>query len=133
MPKKLDLDEVKRRLKSRHDINPDELEVLFRRDEEAVFAFYRKTVMKMKKVNTLVEAADGEGKIAVDDFKLPPEKRALIKGAMKEKKEVAEKKKETFQQGAADLSHLPEEQRVTYEETQKALEELSDLNLEDLD
>ena len=133
MAKKLTIEEIKRRLKNRHNIESDELETLFNKSEDEIRAFYSKVVMRAKKFNTLKEEADGEGPIAEDTFELPPEKTEVIEKAEKRKKKIRQAlEKESFEQGAAPLEHLPVEQRVTFEDTQQALRDLGKLDLDEL-
>lgn len=117
MAKKIELDEIKRRLESRHDMKSDELDTLFNQSEEEIRKFY-KQVLKAKSVKLLSDDADGEGKVAEDTYELPADKKAKLELAGKAQNEKAKKK---FEAGAADLSHLPAAEQVTHEEAQEAL------------
>lgn len=120
----LDIDEIKRRLKSRHDIQEDELNVLFKGDEAQIRDFYRNMVLSAQKL----EDSDGDDSTDAppgnDTYKLAPEYEAELKRHEKDKKKAVKlKKKAAFNAGAADLSHLKPEEQVSFEEAQQAVKD----------
>lgn len=125
MKQKLTIEEILRRLKSRHDINQDEIETVMGKGEDAIREFYKKTVLKAQKVTGLLDETDSkqDGPIPKDDYVLPDRLKAKVKSTRK-----AEAKKQNIPDAkklAQDQKHLPKEERVSQDDIQQALEDLS--------
>lgn len=118
----IDIDKVLSTLKTKYNIEADELKALGFDTDDKIVEYYQQVARASGKLDTSEEDGDkSEGPMPKDNYKLSAEQSKTLKGFQRKEKKSSEAK---FAAKAADLSHLPPEERVSMAEAQKEMARL---------
>lgn len=143
---KLSIDEIKRRLQIKFGIEEDDLKSLKLTDEKEIrelYETYMQNAPKMREQDVL----SGKGAVVEDNYNLSKDEAAEVatyqKGKKKQKTEIANFKKKVkkatdevkqiINQAAVEEagSHLPPEDRASFDEVQQALKDLKEIDFDE--
>ena len=118
------IEEIYRRLKNRFNIEKDELEAIGFKTEEEVVGYYHEVAMRSKEVADEDTEDDGLTGAPTDNYKLSPAQQKeldAIRAAKQSQKSLRAAMAPLALPPPADLSHLPEEERVNLKDMKRAV------------
>ncbi len=123
----LTIEKVYERLHRVYNIEKDELDALGFDTSEKVMEYYTTIAKTSGQLETDDEKEDKSDPTPVDNYRLTPAKQAeLNKLNGDERKQKKAEKRDKFFAKAADLSHLPPEERVTQADAERETKNLLD-------
>jgi hypothetical protein len=121
----VDIDEIKRRLQVRYNIEADELNALGITSEEQIREFYQKVCLRSVELESDAEEDDGKDKVPVDGYKLPAHYASKLRSTKKADKKIEEDKKRLVHEVAQATLHP--DARVSYDEVKSAMKDVANI------